>query len=345
MKIIFIINDITRPAGTEKATVLLANSFVKKGFEVEIISIASHQNSSPFFQLSSAVKIHHVTGTQNRILNFLKIRKILHTHNPDIICGTGHNISFFLPFIKNSKSKTIALEHIESDAIPAVSKFLMKLVYPKLDAVVVLSEAAKIKLNKITNRITVIPNQIITGENYSQLVQEKIILVGRISEEKAYERLLPISKMLQNKFPLWKIDIYGKGDDQYQDVLKKLFKENDVKNITIHDPIKNIDEKFLESSVFMITSKREAFGMVILEAKSFGLPVIGFCSEGANNLIIDGKDGYIVANEEEAICKLELLISDINLRRELGNNGIKNVKEFGEEKVISEWLELVNAIY
>ena len=54
MKIIFIIHNITRSGGTEKATLQLSNSFVKRGFDVEIISIASKEGVNIFFEISQS---------------------------------------------------------------------------------------------------------------------------------------------------------------------------------------------------------------------------------------------------------------------------------------------------
>jgi glycosyltransferase involved in cell wall biosynthesis len=139
MKIIFIIHNITRSGGTEKATLQLSNSFVKRGFDVEIISIASKEGVNIFFEISPKIKVYHINGTGNKIVNFVKIRKLVNRSNPNIICGTGHNISFFLPFIKNKGSKIIAIEHIDFYSIPSLSQLMMKFSYAKLNGIVVLS--------------------------------------------------------------------------------------------------------------------------------------------------------------------------------------------------------------
>ena len=70
MKIIFIIHNITRSGGTEKATLQLSNSFVKRGFDVEIISIASKEGVNIFFEISPKIKVYHINGTGNKIVNW-----------------------------------------------------------------------------------------------------------------------------------------------------------------------------------------------------------------------------------------------------------------------------------
>lgn len=344
MKIVFIINNITRGAGTEKATIQLSNSLVTRGFDTEIISIESEKGSVSFFQISPKTFVHHLKGTNSKILDFLKVRKILKQILPDIICGTGHNISFFLPFIKNSGSKTIALEHIDFESIPKWSKILMKFSYPKLSAITVLSETAKAKVLKLSDKIAVIPNHIIVGHKQSTLAESRIIMVGRISKEKAYERIISVAKGLQKKDPSWKIDIYGEGEGDNIRYLEVLFMKNSLRNIIIHPPVTNIQEEYLSSSIFLISSKFEAFPLVILEAKSFGLPVIGFRNEGTQSLIKDDEDGFIVDTEAQALNKLELLIANPLLRSQMAKKGLDNVKEFEEEKIITKWMTLFNEL-
>ena len=344
MKIIFIIHNITRSGGTEKATLQLSNSFVKRGFDVEIISIASKEGVNIFFEISPKIKVYHINGTGNKIVNFVKIRKLVNRSNPNIICGTGHNISFFLPFIKNKGSKIIAIEHIDFYSIPSLSQLMMKFSYAKLNGIVVLSEVAKQKICHLSENVIVIPNQIKFSEQKSDLLQKRIILVGRISPEKAYERLIPIALMLQKKYPSWRIDVFGGSDDDYIQVILKLVKKNKLDNLHFHPPIAAIENEYLSSSIFLITSKFEAFPLVILEAKSYGLPVVGFRNEGTQALIKNNDDGFIVLNEEEAFAKLELLITDLNLRNELAMNARQNVGEYAEDKILNKWIYFIQNV-
>lgn len=344
MKIIFIIHNITRSGGTEKATLQLSNSFVKRGIAVEIMSIASKEGANIFFEISPKIIVHHINGSGNKILNFIKIRKLVNRISPNIIFGTGHNISFFLPFIKNEGSKSVAIEHIDFYSIPSFSQLLMKFSYPKLNGIVVLSEVAKQKIHHLSENVIVIPNQIKLSEQKSDLLQKRILVVGRISPEKAYERLIPIALMLQNKYPSWNIDVFGGSDDDYINVILNLVKENKLTNLHFHPPIVRIEKEYLSSSIFLITSKFEAFGLVILEAKSYGLPVVGFRNEGTQALIKNNEDGFIVSHEEEAFAKLELLITDLNLRNELAMNARQNVGEYAEDKILNKWLQFIQNV-
>lgn len=144
MKIIFIIQNITRAAGTEKATIHLAHSFTAKGIDTQIISINSTPETTPFFGIAERIRIYHL-GATYRLATLFKIKNILKKTQPTYIFGTGHNIIFFLPFLAPRGGKTVALEHIDYNSIPRFSKNLIKISYPKLDAVVSLTLSAQKK--------------------------------------------------------------------------------------------------------------------------------------------------------------------------------------------------------
>jgi len=344
MKLLFVIHDITRGAGTEKATITLVNSLIKEGYEVEIISIASNVETPLFFQLSEQAIVHHNAGGTGKLRDIWTIKNILKDRRPYIIFGTGHNISFFLPFIKNSGSKVVALEHIDFVSIPKTSKKLIQFSYSKLNGIVVLSDNAKRKVFHLNKKVEVIPNQIVSSENQSDLSKELILLVGRISEEKAYERLVPIAEFLQKRYPTWKIEIYGSSEDEYKNSLLDLYQKNKLSNITICPPNKNIESKYVESSIFMITSKFEAFPLVILEAKSHGVPVVGFKNEGTESLINDGEDGYVVENSSDSISKIESLILDLQLRRHMGEKGRQNIQQYKEDHIVDKRVNFMNQL-
>lgn len=338
MRIVILIRNITNSGGTEKATILLANSLVKRNYDVHILSIESLENSDSFFCISDKIKVRHLHAKSNFVF---KIRSNIKNLSADVILGTSHSISFFLPFLKRRNLKVFAVEHIDFNSIPFKSKIILKLCYRLLDGIIVLSDAAKYKLRNFNKNIDVIPNQIEISTLYSNLEKKNIIMVGRLSKEKAYERVVPIGKELYEKYPDWTISIYGYGENEYKQKLKQLLLNNQLNNVIINDAVKDISQKYLESSIFLITSKNEAMPMVILEAKSYGLPTLGFSNEGVNRLIRNNIDGFIVNNENEAFLRLEELILDIKLREKLGKQGVLDVQNYSENKIVTLWNKIL----
>lgn len=342
-----IIADITRTGGTERATINLAN-MLEKNFSVEIISL--QQPGNIFFQLNPGVRIRFLgmggfpNVTVAKFTYFLrlyfKLKACFKVSNPTRIIGQGHNISILLPFFKNNVTQVFASEHIDFDSIPNLSKILMKIIYPLLDGVVTLSEIAKLKLKGLNKNVVIIPNSLpFVSQQSSNLDNNRIIMVGRISQEKGYERIIPIAVRLQEEFPEWRIDIFGTGNLK-EDLLREI-EIKGVKNVTVNDPVKNIIDEYFNSSVLAITSYNEAMPMVILEAQHCGLPVVGYYCEGTANLIQEGKTGYIAVSDDDFFRKLKELIVDYHLRKTIGTAAKHATLQYTPEYIVEKWKKLL----
>jgi glycosyltransferase involved in cell wall biosynthesis len=130
------------------------------------------------------------------------------------------------------------------------------------------------------------------------------------------------------------------------DDVERWIKEKHLdESILMHEPINNIQDKYLESSLCVLSSRYEGFSLTIIEAMSCGVPVVSFDSPyGPRNIIHHDEDGLLVEylNVEamaDSICRL---IEDEALRKELGTNARKNVLRFSRENVMKQWEDLFN---
>ena len=102
----------------------------------------------------------------------------------------------------------------------------------------------------------------------------------------------------------------------------------------------SINELLCDSSIYVMTSHTESFGLVLIEAMSAGVPCLAYTSaQGANEIISNGVDGYLIKdrNEDEMIEKISELINDSKLRNKLGLNAKEKAKEFSKEKIVKIW--------
>ena len=167
-------------------------------------------------------------------------------------------------------------------------------------------------------------------------------MVGRLSAEKGYDRLIPIAAELKKRFPDWRIDVFGDGPMRV--VIAEMLRKNSLTDyVNLHGQVSNIGEQYCESDLLMLTSPSEALPMAIIEANSQGLPAIGYENEGTKALIDDGRTGFIIpdGDVDGFIERLGLLIEDRRLREEMGQNALKKVEMFKPERVKQLWICLL----
>ncbi len=350
MKITILISDITRTGGTERSVVTLANMLHKSNYEVTIASLTKSESENIFYSIEPEISIRFLDNTKIPN-NFIKkivwcistvflLRKFNRSNSSDFFMATGHNFNWLLPFIKtNKKTKTVACEHIVYDSIPNISKFFMSMTYRYIDHIVVLSEKAKVSYSKYS-KVSIIPNALpFESKTQSLLINPEIILVGRLSPEKGLERLVIIGKIIKQNYPNWKIVLVGDGD--IRENLKGLYKEAGLENfIEFKGVIKDMKQAYLNASIYIMTSRYEAFPMVLLEAQSCGLPIVSFdCPEGPSQIIHNDEDGYLIEDDDYDTFTEQLmkLMENHDLRKKMGEQSYKNSKLYSVDSIIKKW--------
>ena len=177
------------------------------------------------------------------------------------------------------------------------------------------------------------------------LKTKRLVSVGRLSPEKGYLDLLKIFNKLSKNNPDWVLDIIGDGVEK--DKLKKYIEKNELSNkVTLHgfQGKDYIDKILNDSSIYLMTSYTESFGIVLIEAMSHGVPCIAFDSaEGAREIINSGENGYLIKNRnfEVMIMKIEDLIKNEKERAKIGKQARENVKKYTSDIVGEEWITLI----
>jgi glycosyltransferase involved in cell wall biosynthesis len=178
----------------------------------------------------------------------------------------------------------------------------------------------------------------------SKLNNNNIISVGRLSKEKGYLDLIKVISTINSKYKDIHVDIVGDGSESSK-IIQEIKNERIV-NISLHgyqnkDYINNL---YLNSSLYLMTSYTESFGLVLLEAMSYGLPCIAFSSaEGAKDIIKDGYNGYLIndRNINAMANKVINLLNNRELLTELGKNCLETVKKYDKDNIKEEWIKIL----
>lgn len=151
---------------------------------------------------------------------------------------------------------------------------------------------------------------------------------------------------VHTKHPDWTLTIYGSGriDQKTNSIIKQYHMED---SFLIVQPVKNIIDKYLESSIYVMSSRFEGFGMVLAEAMACGVPCISFdCPYGPSDIIKDGEDGLLVANAniEQLAQKICHLIEHDDERSRMGTKAKENIKRYSRETIMEKWAKLFDQL-
>lgn len=367
MKILYYLPSLYTSGGLERIIVFKANYFANHLPDAQVVLVTSEQLNKPsFFPLSENVK--HIDLNvcidypfdQPPLLKLLrfpflyrkfknKFLKILNQEKPDIVISTIRREINFLQLLNDGSIKVAELhvtkEFYHPNFPKGIDGFLRKrkdnvrLKKLKLmDAVVFLTAQEKSFWPELSN-VHVIPNPLVLQPTGRSTCQEKqVIAVGRYVPQKGFDLLVEAWHIVNASHPDWVLKIYGDGNAvELQDQIDRL---NLTESCKLKPSTTAIEEKYCDSSIFVLSSRYEGFGMVLVEAMACGLPAIAFdCPSGPSEIIQDGVDGFLVknGNVEKLAERISTLIKDDLLRKEMGEKALVNSARFHMENIAEQW--------
>ena len=216
----------------------------------------------------------------------------------------------------------------------------------KLDRLVVLTEKDREAWTELNN-VEVIPDPLsLTPVSISPLESKRVVAIARYSHEKGIDLLLQAWAKAEKTVSDWRLDVFGDGDRlAYERMIEELM--IDRSRCQLHGRTNDVEREYVNSSLFVLSSRFEGFGMVITEAMACGLPVVAFdCPWGPRAIITDGEDGLLVENGRvEALADaLVRLMDNENLRRSMAEAGVKNVQRFSLNSIAGRWKSLLESL-
>ena len=364
MRILYINDAWAIWGGLERVLIDKMNYLAnEEGYEIFTITYDQGTNPIPF-QLSSKVVYHDLNVLLYHYYRYHGLKRIYYKYKlekllikrlqskigeimPDVIvCPRIYLLAYVLkvkgniPLVYESHSfyKWIAMEK------KGLVWFFMHRYYNRLvksvQMVVTLTEGDALEWRKVTNHVSVIPNVVKLNHSgqYSNCQSKSVIFVGRLSLQKDVHSLLQIWSIVHQRFPEWQLHIFGDCGEETESIFHAV--EGMDANISIHEPTPQIFEKYIESSVLLLTSLHETFGLVLPEAMSCGLPVVSFdCPYGPADIITDGVDGFLIRHRsiEDFAEKVCLLMENPELRVKMGKAGIVSSMRYGVSKIMPLW--------
>lgn len=366
MRIVYNILNTWYSGGLTRVLANKANYLAEHGYEVYIVT-TDQMGRGHFYEMSDKITfidlginyhLHDQEGLLDKLRSVPKkiyehkraLARVLERLKADVVISLFGKEAFFLPSIKDGSRKVLEAhgsrytwEHSRHGLLGRLQSWLDLRLVRRFDKFVVLTHEDKPAWGDLPN-ITVITNaNSFESDEVSSLTNKVVLAAGRYGYQKNFESLLEAWAIVHKAYPDWELRLRGEGLEQLDDTISRLGVGGSISRANS----KNMRPEYLDSSIFVLSSRHEGLGLVLLEAQVCGVPLVSYaCPCGPSEIITDGENGFLVpVGDHEALAeRIMRLIAQPALRERMGRDAKRHARRFDEEAIMTQWRELFAAL-
>lgn len=363
MNLIIVIHSLAG-GGAERVASTLANYWAEEGGEITIVTMAP--KTDDVYLLHPGVKriALKLTGeSRNSFIGLVQnlrrvfaLRKILDRAKPDVALGMMTGANVILALAAWGLCKSVGSERIHPPQFPLsfIWEKLRSITYRMLNVVVAQTKESAQWLvdNTSVKAVVVIPNMssgvlsiqepILIPENYCVQGQKVLLAVGRLDRQKGFDELIYAFSKIAAANQDWDLVILGEGE--LRPSLENLVSKVGLANrIRLPGRAGNVGKWYEYADIYVMSSRFEGFPNTLLEAMSYGLPVVSYdCDTGPRDIITNEVDGLLVKQGDIFALQSTLarLMNDKELRALFATNALRVNERFSVNRVVKLWENL-----
>ncbi len=358
ISILFVCRNFHQMAGgIERMASLLMNQMVDKGYRVGLITW-DPEDAESHYPLNASIKWMKLNlgspferaNLKTRLLRLKKIRTFTKVFDADVaICfQVGSYITakvamlgLGIPTIAAERNSPDLFNFVQSgNKLRKRAEFALK----TADCITLQFESYREKYGEaLQNKFIVIPNPVIPIENppfpnESPISPTRLLHVGRLSYQKNQSFLLRAFAKIAQANPTWVLTLVGDGEQrqEVEDLISKLGLE---KRVELIGAVTDLENWYSQSACLVFPSLWEGFPNAVVEAMSYGLPVIGLTTtSGVNELVKNKVNGLLSDNNEKAFANtIQQIIDDDTFRQQAGREARKSVLQYRPGVIFDKW--------
>ena len=352
-KILLICHGIGN-GGAQRVTTILANEFVKRNYQVRLVTFA---RESQIYYIREEIEYSPIHATQKnkaaRVLyRILKLRKIMKEFGPTCIISLSAIPNLVTIVARGSMRFPLIISERTDPSRHPTEKYaiLLRDILYHLPCAIVFqtSQARDWFRQSIRKKGVIIPNPVAQNlpEPFLGERRKEIVGVGSLVEQKDWMTLLRAYELLVAEYPEYQLIIYGDGEQR--ECLQEYINSREILNGHVSMPgfVENIHEKIVSSAVFVSSAEYDGISNSVLEALALGIPSV--CTDcpvgGAGMLIVDGKNGLLVPvkNAQGLYLAIKKIIENPILSEQLSREAVLVRKKFSTESIIKKWENVIN---
>jgi glycosyltransferase involved in cell wall biosynthesis len=372
VKISFLLFDAYGVGGTARTVLGTAKGLADAGHEVHVISVFQRRKT-PFFPHPEGISIHvlkDITAKPNPPpVNRSQRSQLIHPDDElatwfsqetdalikdalaqwggDCLITTRPGFNCLAANFPGFRGIRIGQEHVNLSAhTDSLRKRILR-DYNNLDAVVTLTNrdtASYQAVPELASRVVKIPNAVPELELDQGIMRDKaIVAIGRLVPQKGFDLLIDAFADVVKEAPDWSLKIFGSGQELHL-LRKRIFDRSLYNSVFLMGSTQEVGRELQQAGIFVLSSRFEGFGIVLIEAMHCGTPVVSFdCPEGPREILEDGRYGMLVPPLDTPALSRALLsmIRDEERRREFSTIGRSRAVDFSQERVNEQWTTLI----
>ena len=358
--------------GTVRAAMSLAEALAASGRSVEVVSVV-RRRGRPFFPFPDGVEVSALDdqrkggGLLRRLpsllvhpddfaypwcslwTDVLLVRR-LRAMRGGVVVGTRPSFNLLAAALAPEGAVTVAQEHMNFNAHRRGLARDVGRRYRSLDALAVLTEEDRhdyaAALDGAT-KVVRLPNAVppLAGER-ARPETKVAIAAGRLNSQKGFDLLVAAWRAVAAAHPDWQLRIYGRGLQRA--ALQRQIREAGLSgDVLLMGATRDLGEALSQGSLFVLSSRFEGFGIVLVEAMSKGMAVVSFdCPRGPGEIIEHGRDGLLVPpGDVDGLSRALLeLVEDEERRRALGTAALESARRYDPGAVGKDWVALIDEL-
>ncbi|MDE5779717.1 MAG: glycosyltransferase family 4 protein [Lachnospiraceae bacterium] len=355
MKIGFLIGNMSHTGGTERVLQLIANGLNQRGYQIVVISMWGKKELA--FPLNKQIKryrlaVEYPKGIEKNLKNIVSLYQIVKKEQITVLIDVDLILTFYSLPVKLClpELRRISWEHFnyyyQFRKNNRIRRLAMRMAARFSDVVLVLSKEDK---SYYSNHLNIHGRlcQIYNPNTYEGVVGGKtetkmVFAAGRLTKAKGFDYLLQSWELLEQDFPDWKLVIAGDGEEK--EALLRSKREKKLKSVDFIGCVADIESYYKKAAFFVLPSRNEGFGMVLIEAMAYKKPVVSFdCKAGPRDIIKDGENGFLVStgDYQSFAAKMRILMESEELRKRMGEKAQKSTQRFDIERILAKWEDLL----
>lgn len=342
--------------GAERVVTTLANEWARAGREI-IIATFEPEGARPFYALDADVRLltldlppvskpkwRAIARTFKRIA---ALKRTIRAEHPDAVVSFLTKMNVMTALAADRTNVPVIVSERNNPYVQKFDRFwdaARRYAFPKAFAFVTMTQgAADFFPPNQRRRTRIIPNPVSIPAVERRSAGKTLTAVGRLTEQKRFDRLLEAFARIAGDFPDWSLVIWGEGE--LRGALEALAEKLGLGGRVRLPGLTAAPGGWLETAdILALSSDYEGWPNVVIEALAGGVPVVAVdCEFGVKEILRNGDLGLIAPRENagDFAEALATMMRDEGLRRDLAAKGREAAKQYSPAAIAAKWDALI----